>query len=64
MPGTVIKLLVAEGDTVVIEQPLLIVEAMKMHNEIAAPLAGTIRSIKVAAGQTVEGDQILLEIDP
>jgi len=37
---------------------------MKMQNEIAAPLAGTIRSIKVAAGQTVEGDQILLEIDP
>jgi len=64
MPGTVVKLLVAEGETIVIEQPLLIVEAMKMQNEISAPLAGTIRSIRVRSGQTVEGDQILLEIDP
>lgn len=64
MPGTVVKLLVAEGEMVLLEQPLLIVEAMKMQNELASPLAGRIVNLSVKAGQAVEGDQILLEIRP
>ena len=42
MPGMVVKVLVAEGDPVTLEQPLLVIEAMKMQNELAAPVAGTI----------------------
>jgi biotin carboxyl carrier protein len=62
MPGTVVKVLVTEGDEVSLEQPLLVVEAMKMQNEIAAPIAGTVINLTVKPGQAVEGDQVLLEI--
>ncbi len=53
MPGVVIKLLVKENDTVAKDQPLLILEAMKMQNEIAAPAAGRVRSVHVREGQAV-----------
>ncbi len=62
MPGMVVKVLVEEGELVTREQPLLIVEAMKMQNEIAAPEAGRIVNLAVKPGQAVEGDQVLLEI--
>ena len=53
MPGIVVELLVAEGDTVEEGQPLLILEAMKMQNEIDAPVTGTVRRLHVAAGEAV-----------
>lgn len=53
MPGVVIKLLVREGDTVAQGQPLLILEAMKMQNEIAAPADGRVRALHVREGQAV-----------
>lgn len=53
MPGVVVQLLVAEGDEVEKDQPLLILEAMKMQNEIGAPLAGTVKSFHVAEGEAV-----------
>ena len=62
MPGMVVKVLVEEGDLVALEQPLLVIEAMKMQNELAAPVAGKIVNLTVKPGQTVEGDQVLLEI--
>jgi biotin carboxyl carrier protein len=62
MPGMVVKVLVQEGDVVAVEQPLLIVEAMKMQNELAAPVAGKIVNLSVKPGEAVEGDQVLLEI--
>jgi acetyl/propionyl-CoA carboxylase alpha subunit len=62
MPGTVVKVLVAEGDVVAREQPLFVIEAMKMQNELAAPIGGKIVNLTVKAGQAVEGDQVLLEI--
>jgi acetyl/propionyl-CoA carboxylase alpha subunit len=62
MPGTVVRVLVAEGDIVTHEQPLLVIEAMKMQNELAAPVGGKVVNLAVKAGQAVEGDQVLLEI--
>jgi len=53
MPGVVLELLVAEGDTVVAGQPLLILAAMKMQNEIAAPSAGRVARLHVAQGEAV-----------
>ncbi|MGB1071943.1 MAG: acetyl-CoA carboxylase biotin carboxyl carrier protein subunit, partial [Planctomycetota bacterium] len=54
--------LVAEGDTVETGQPLLLLEAMKMENEIAAPDSGVISLVKVAAGETVAAGSLLVQI--
>lgn len=62
MPGRVVRVLVAEGDAVEVDAPLLIVEAMKMENEVLAPTAGIVRSITVAAGDTVDAGQLLCEL--
>jgi biotin carboxyl carrier protein len=53
MPGVVIKLLVQAGDAVAKDQPLLILEAMKMQNEIVAPAAGKVTALHVREGQAV-----------
>ncbi len=62
MPGRVVRVLVATGDQVEADAPLLIVEAMKMENEVRSPAAGIVRSIAVAAGDTVEAGQPLCDI--
>jgi biotin carboxyl carrier protein len=62
MPGIVIKLLVAEGDTVEQGEPLLILEAMKMQNEIAAPATAVVRAVHVAEGQAVGGGETLVTL--
>ncbi len=53
MPGIVVELLVGKGQSVQKGQPLLILSAMKMQNEIAAPQAGLVQEIYVAPGQAV-----------
>jgi len=63
MPGRVVRLLVAPGDRVGAGQGIVVVEAMKMENEMASPKDGTVRSIEVRAGQTVESGAVLAEID-
>ncbi len=63
MPGKVVRLMAAEGDTVEAGQGLIVVEAMKMENEIAATRSGKVASIKVEAGQTVEGGAVLMVIE-
>jgi len=63
MPGKVIRILVREGDAVAYEQGLMVIEAMKMQNEIRATKAGTVRSIGVAAGNTVSTGDFLLSIE-
>ena len=63
MPGKVIKLLVAEGDAVRKNQTLVIVEAMKMENEIKASLDGSVKRIHVAAGELVDPEKVLLELE-
>jgi glutaconyl-CoA/methylmalonyl-CoA decarboxylase subunit gamma len=62
MPGRVVRVLVAEGDAVQADVPLLIVEAMKMENEVRATAAGVVRRLSVAAGDTVEAGQLLCEV--
>jgi biotin carboxyl carrier protein len=62
MPGRVVRLLVAKGEAVRKGAGLLILEAMKMENEIVAPASGIVDEVFVAAGQTVEGGSDLLHI--
>ncbi len=61
MPGRVVKILVAEGDSVERGAPVVIVEAMKMENEMYAPLDGTVARIAVAEGDTVDSGALLCE---
>ncbi len=63
MPGKVVRVLVSEGDAVEEGQGLLVVEAMKMENEIEAPKAGKVKSIHVEPGTTVDNDALLLVIE-
>ncbi|MFC2150340.1 acetyl-CoA carboxylase biotin carboxyl carrier protein subunit [Calditrichota bacterium] len=64
MPGSVIKVLVREGETVKRNQPLIIVEAMKMENEVKSGLDATVLKILVEAGQQVGGNSVLIELAP
>jgi len=63
MPGTVVEVLVKEGDTVKAGDPVLIIEAMKMENEVQAPVGGTVSKVNVAKGDTVNPDEALMEIN-
>ena len=63
MPGKVVRLLVAEGDTVEAGQGVAVVEAMKMQNEMKAPRAGVVRAIKTKEGSTVAAGEALLVIE-
>lgn len=62
MPGRVTSVLVKENDHVDIGSPLLILEAMKMQNEISSPMIGHVKSIRVKEGETVKKDAFLMEI--
>lgn len=63
MPGKVIAVLVSEGDQVEKGQGLVIVEAMKMENEVRSPIAGTVREIQAKAGDAVEAGSVLLVVE-
>lgn len=63
MPGLVVKIDVEAGETVAEGQGLVIVEAMKMENELQAEADGVVSQILVEAGQAVEKDQVLLEFE-
>jgi biotin carboxyl carrier protein len=62
MPGLVVTLLVGEGQEIKKGQVLLILESMKMQNELKSPRDGTIGRIRVKAGETVEQRQTLLSV--
>jgi pyruvate carboxylase subunit B len=62
MPGTIVEVLVKEGDQVRAGDPVLVTEAMKMETEIQAPIGGTVGSVNVAKGDTVNPDETLIEI--
>jgi biotin carboxyl carrier protein len=62
MPGTILEVKAAEGDTVERGQALLILEAMKMENEIMAPCDGVIGEIHVAVGASVNSGDLLIVI--
>jgi acetyl/propionyl-CoA carboxylase alpha subunit len=63
MPGTVLRLLVAEGETVHPRQPLLVLEAMKMETPLHSPYEAVVRAVHVAEGDRVEGGALLLELE-
>jgi propionyl-CoA carboxylase alpha chain len=63
MPGSVLRILVAVGDTVVPGQPMLAMEAMKMEHQVVAPTGGTVAEIFVQAGQQLDHGQVLVRID-
>ena len=63
MPGRVVRVLVKPGDDVAARQGVVVVEAMKMENELRAPKAGRVKEVAVAPGTSVEAGRILLVIE-
>ena len=63
MPGTVIRLLVGEGDTVRARQPLVVLEAMKMETPLTSPYDAKVRAVHVAEGDRVAGGAVLVELE-
>ncbi len=63
MPGRVVRVLVSAGDEVTARQGIVVVEAMKMENELRAPRAGRVKEIGVAAGTSVEAGRVLAVIE-
>ena len=63
MPGKIVKLLVKPGDRVEPRQGLVVVEAMKMENELRARSAGTVSEVRVAEGSSVEAGAILVILE-
>lgn len=65
MPGLIIKVLVEEGEVVESGAQVVILESMKMENELRAPRGGVVTAVKTTAGASVEKDQVLVVIgDP
>ena len=64
IPGKVVKLLVKKGDEVEVNQPLIVIEAMKMETNIVAKSAGVINDIKLAVNDMVVDKQLLIQLDP
>ena len=64
MPGKVAKILVEEGQKVGPGASVIIIEAMKMENEIRCRNGGVVKAVHVTAGQAIEGDLVIIEIEP
>ena len=63
MPGRVLSVAVKVGDEVTANQGVMVIEAMKMENELKSPKAGKVVEVKVTAGQTVEKGELLIVIE-
>ena len=63
MPGRVMRVLVSPGDEVQARQPVVVVEAMKMENELRSPKAGRVKEVAVAPGASVEAGRVLMVIE-
>ncbi len=64
MPGKVVRVNLAPGDTVGVGQGVVVVEAMKMENEIPSPIDGVVKEVAVSEGQTVEAGARLFVVEP
>jgi len=64
MPGLVVRVQVQPGDKVAAGAPLVVLEAMKMENELKAGAPGIVKSVRVAPGEAVEKGQVLVEFEP
>lgn len=63
MPGRVVRVLVEVGDEVAVRQGIVVVEAMKMENELRSPKAGRVKEVSVAPGTSVEAGRVLVIIE-
>lgn len=63
MPGKVVRVLVAVGDRVAAGQGVVVVEAMKMQNELKCPIEGVVKQVSVTEGATVTGNQLLVLVE-
>jgi acetyl/propionyl-CoA carboxylase alpha subunit len=63
MPGTVIRVLVGDGDAVKPRQPLVVLEAMKMETPIVSPYEAVVRAVHVSEGDRVAGGELLVELE-
>jgi pyruvate carboxylase subunit B len=63
MPGRVVDILVSVNQQVKAGDPVLVIEAMKMENEVPAPVAGTVKAVNIAKGDSVNPDEALVEIE-
>jgi len=63
MPGTVIRVLVAEGERVGPRQPLVVLEAMKMETPVLSPYEAEVRAVHVQEGDSVAGGDVLVELE-
>jgi 3-methylcrotonyl-CoA carboxylase alpha subunit len=63
IPGKVVAIKIAPGDEVSPGQPLIVLEAMKMENELSADRAGKVAAVHTKAGDTVEGGELLVELE-
>jgi biotin carboxyl carrier protein len=63
MPGRVVRILVGPGDEVAARQPVVVVEAMKMENELRSPKAGRIKDVPVSEGASVQAGRVLIVIE-
>src|SRR5215472_9870090 len=63
MPGKVVRVLAAEGAAVEAGQSVIVIEAMKMQNELKAPKSGVVKKINVSEGAAVEAGQALAEVE-
>jgi acetyl/propionyl-CoA carboxylase alpha subunit len=63
MPGTVIRILVGQGDSVRARQPLVVLEAMKMETPLSSPYDAVVRAVHVAEGDRVAGGTVLVELE-
>jgi biotin carboxyl carrier protein len=63
MPGLLVRVLCSVGDEVQASQPLVVLQAMKMENELSLPRGGTVSAVRAEAGQTVEQGQVLVVVE-
>ncbi|HEY3498540.1 MAG TPA: acetyl-CoA carboxylase biotin carboxyl carrier protein subunit [Polyangiaceae bacterium] len=63
MPGRIVRVLVNEGDSVAAGAAIVVIEAMKMENELLAQRAGVVRRVSVKSGDTVDRDALLVELE-
>lgn len=64
MPGTVIDIRVKEGDKVVKGQPLIVLSAMKMEMVVQSPISGKVKKVYANKEMKVEGDDLIVDIEP
>ncbi len=63
MPGKIVKIMVAVGDEVEVKQPMVIVEAMKMENQVNAKAKGRVKAVNFNAGDQVDTETPIIELD-